>query len=174
MQKITRDSPLESPGMFLAPEEQVSSVVFDGVDATKLSKYKRMTFDWNIVLTEIFKEIEEMETFSTRFSIEGKCEDSARVLIVVQRSKFPKERWREFSQTARDHSLRLSFAKRSELLGKLKFGRHFSYVTSELDFIDQHEKWIQLKSKIESLTNGAAKIKPENYRNTKNNLAQNV
>jgi len=156
LQRLTRDSILESPGIFLAPEKQVSSVLFDDADETTLSRYTHMTFDWNIALTAILKEIDEIEQWSKEFSIKNEPENSARQLVALQRSKYQQQaqKWRDFEKTARDNPLHLSFmATRSELLGKLRFGERYSYSYGELTFIDKHETWLRLKSEIESLSN---------------------
>ena len=146
----TRESVFESPGIFLVPAEQVIAVL-EGTCESSLSRYKRMTFDWNIVLNELFKGIEELEQLSKGLSIEGMRDDTARALIAVQRSRYRQfeQKWRDFEKTARDNSRHLSRAKRSELLGKFSFIQGSSSATTEERFIDRHETWLRLKSEIE-------------------------
>jgi hypothetical protein len=151
---LTRESIFDSPGILLAPVEQVLAVL-EGASESSLSRYKRMTFDWNVVLTEIFKGIEELEQLSKGLSIESMRDDTARALVAVQRSKFHQanQRERDFAKTARDHSLRLSFlAKRSELLGRLMFIQDFSSADTEVHLVNRHDTWLRLKREVESLS----------------------
>jgi len=154
MKSMTRETIFESPGLFLVPHEQVIAVIHGASSEFSLFRYKRMTFDWNIVLTEMFKGIEEMEQLSKGLSIEGVRDDTARALVAVQRSKFYLigQKGRDFDKTVRDNSRHLFLAKRSELLGKLMFSQEFSSASNELGFIDRHETWLRLKREIESLS----------------------
>ena len=158
MEKLTRDSPFESPGIFLVPNELLASMAFDSANETKLSRYKRMAFDWNIVLAAALTEIERCENLSKeQRTIEGIHEDIARTHVGVQKIKF-----REASQTLSGfvdagtvNSLRLSFAERSKLLGKVLARKDSlcSPVTGFYPrFFDKQAKWLQLRREIAILS----------------------